>query len=775
LAIPLFLRWGSWHDCVENCLLPNFHRKLLVLFALGLEQGWINTNNTKQRIMESMDSHDLAAFAATDGTKESTKESAEKMQKLRDNCRNALHTSLMAMMQPGFFFDLGVMNFATLPLRRWHGDVACTLKSPAASLAWYEMMAKMGDDCTLNKALCEVMQPCDRDEALVKLGFLMRAEGPAMAKQLQDWTSPVRLSQLIMAKKLWNLNVHIVHQFLVGFSWCYMSYPGKFAKLLTTSEVERAQAWNDCWLDWLAFKAAQQRRGAPWKNFVKRSCFNWASVREVFMAAETNQGRLDDSILAHVRRVFEFQGCEGSTEVAFQQIKAAERDAHNGRISPAQVWRRPVQWGLFENRYEFQVIDPSTVRDNDVIKAKLPTTLYKPSEATSSMNFKDLPGYGPPSWPTFSAASYNIIAGQTAHMRYCMDNDCWEEGAVAWRSEFLQPGIVVESPEGVIALVLGTCPPMVLLWPCEVMVIGGANFFGLKGKVQWMPCLSLDTWEGYPTECALPLDAMQANDGQTNNGPTVFARQLGDKMTIIKFAATAGFWNLPMVAIKRLARNDLGLEVSDADDAQNTFQVIQAILECDDEEACWCLERRCEHFASLSLNDVDHLLNTPECLDAIDEHDRKEAKSHAERTIHNEVAMKELTSTVAAKMARAVAAKKRRKKMPRTELPSDEAAYGQDFVMNLLPPHSRIFKDHYNSRWLLWYRSPGLRVHGPWRSKSRSWMQRGHAEAVKQLLSMAWQHAMLFGEICPIEGLDLGTQVQGQAPGSQAQGSQAAL
>jgi hypothetical protein len=160
---------------------------LLGLFALGLEQGWINTNTTKQRIMEYMDTHDLAAVAATDCTKESTQESAEKMQKQRDNCRNALHTSLMAMMQPGFFFDLGVMNFVTLPLRRWHGDVACTLKSLAASLAWYEFMAKMGDDCTLNKALCEVMQPCDRDEALVKLGFLMRAEGPAMAKQ---WTGP---------------------------------------------------------------------------------------------------------------------------------------------------------------------------------------------------------------------------------------------------------------------------------------------------------------------------------------------------------------------------------------------------------------------------------------------------------------------------------------------------------------------------------------------------------------------------------------------------------
>ena len=55
-------RWGSWHDAIEQNLLPYFHEKLLVILAVGLLQGWLLTDRNKAQLLKSLVGKDVGSL-----------------------------------------------------------------------------------------------------------------------------------------------------------------------------------------------------------------------------------------------------------------------------------------------------------------------------------------------------------------------------------------------------------------------------------------------------------------------------------------------------------------------------------------------------------------------------------------------------------------------------------------------------------------------------------------------------------------------------------------
>lgn len=310
-------------------------------------------------------------------------------------------------------------------------------------------------------------------------------------------------------------------------------------------------------------------------------------------------------------------------------------------------------------------------------------------------------------------------------------------------------------PDGGKALAIGQVAPVIIPWLVEEVVMMGEVYYSLSGLPVWVPCFSLQDWQVVPMQWASPLEHLRANGGKNyQTFPQILGRKVGDVSSLLVHAARSRFWNLPVVAIRQLAKSELGVETK-SNDIGDIFAAIKGALNCDDEAAVQCLEQRCVEMAVAELTEVDHIVLTDEATDAIDNHDKTEAEPHKNHIKTCEANIEELTRVIKARVAdiKAGSAQKRRKKKPTAKIPANGAAFTQEEANNLLPPHSRLYKDYFNNRWLLWYRSPGNRIPGPWRTKSKSWGDIGHRAAILFLLRAAWGEAKLHGEICHMQGL----------------------
>ena len=76
-------------------------------------------------------------------------------------------------------------------------------------------------------------------------------------------------------------------------------------------------------------------------------------------------------------------------------------------MSPTSVWRKPVEWGLYDQTYDFHVLDEAAVQEEEKDRnVPLPTNLFKPDYKNTSLNFKDIARRGAAPWATFSAETF---------------------------------------------------------------------------------------------------------------------------------------------------------------------------------------------------------------------------------------------------------------------------------------------------------------------------------------------------------------------------------
>lgn len=89
-------RWGSWHDAVAQCVLPNYHEQLFVLMALGLQQGWLTNDGGqgKSSVLTNLKEKDVKDFC------KKKEETSPPRPARRRSRRSGTHARTLAMSAP---------------------------------------------------------------------------------------------------------------------------------------------------------------------------------------------------------------------------------------------------------------------------------------------------------------------------------------------------------------------------------------------------------------------------------------------------------------------------------------------------------------------------------------------------------------------------------------------------------------------------------------------------------------------------------------------------
>lgn len=104
-------RRGTWHTHVD-WLLPQLHKKLMGMLAVGLFQGWLN-DKEQTRFPQAVQPMKVEEMSDAIKAKESVKESMRKVQRVRDGMPNQLRLATLAMMDDSFHYHIQLVHFSS--------------------------------------------------------------------------------------------------------------------------------------------------------------------------------------------------------------------------------------------------------------------------------------------------------------------------------------------------------------------------------------------------------------------------------------------------------------------------------------------------------------------------------------------------------------------------------------------------------------------------------------------------------------------------------------
>ncbi len=204
-----------------------------------------------------------------------------------------------------------------------------------------------------------------------------------------------------------------------------------------------------------------------------------------------------------------------------------------------------------------------------------------------------------------------------------------------------------------------------------------------------------------------------------------------------------GFWKLSKEVLLHVCRDECGLKV-DAKTQRFDLAVaaVRSLLKLSDENIAAVLE---PWVATEELSaDEAALLASEEVQDLVDDGDRKAIADFIARATGNTDAAEEARKLRSLRPS-APPAKPRRKpiNMPlRASMTGEQAG-------RFAPPTSRMYRDSFNCRWLIWYGR--AQPPAPRWSASASWgVTRSDEDCIRIVLKRAWdRHTLLTGELCP--------------------------
>ena len=182
---------------------------------------------------------------------------------------------------------------------------------------------------------------------------------PALQAQLVGLAvdSPLVAVQSSRAHTLGTFTTHPLWRYMTAATWYLWSVPGIFARLVKEDTaipapefMQRAHA---------AWQALQQRGGATWVSWRKRSAFHDAFCTKVFALAEEAQWQWTPSLAAEMAKCF--GGCTGTeaTEDGFRAARQEEtlKPGWNKAVAPERLWGCLVFSGLVDAVHHYKHIE----------------------------------------------------------------------------------------------------------------------------------------------------------------------------------------------------------------------------------------------------------------------------------------------------------------------------------------------------------------------------------------------------------------------------------
>ena len=391
-------------------------------------------------------------------------------------------------------------------------------------------------------------------------------------------------------------------------------------------------------------------------------------------------------------------------------------------------------------------VDPAAAPEPERAKCHLPASMFEPSAKKSTMQAKDLPGYGPPSWVAPCPASLAMIAAETECLAYGHKHGCMHTLGQSWQTCFAIAGTVMKRKGGQqqTYVCLGNCGAMMMLWPATSVRVKATHVWEIANPdlnpLVLEPLLDFDDWMAVPAEVHSPL-WMWLHNGKKHlvQPPSGCLTQTGQPIPLLQWGAKQAFWDVSLPSLKRLARDRLmGVQLED-DLVSCLHVIIKHILSCSDTQAMEYLEARFG-FVGIEEQDKEELLMSAQAEDAMDQQQLQEAHTHAEDIVKKRT-REACTNKALAKIRAALPEGKGRKRKAITTWCLD-GGLTLDQVREALPENFRMAKDDFNGRYLCTYKSKTC--------CSRSWGSRTGKQCMLELLKWAWALSESLGfDNCP--------------------------
>ena len=129
-------RWFAWVDSMDS-FLPEWHVRLFILTAIGIEQGWF-----KKGAIEACMGPQQAPTPDNDTMKESTR----KVNNIRDKRANTMHLCCTILMNKDYLCKAHMIMEVMAGIRLWHGLKAQAVRTTEQCKNFYIELAAGGAD-----------------------------------------------------------------------------------------------------------------------------------------------------------------------------------------------------------------------------------------------------------------------------------------------------------------------------------------------------------------------------------------------------------------------------------------------------------------------------------------------------------------------------------------------------------------------------------------------------------------------------------------------------
>ena len=278
-------RWCNWLDCMD-WFDKSWHERLVAITVSLLRLGVVG-QGTKPYVniaaaygdFEEAEA-DKNTLEAKDFEKGKMKENKERLNRLRDKCKNSLHLCWKLMMNSTVLSRGRIVLECTRGLRLWMGEGIISCHTFEGVQGFYVDCAKGGKALA---SLCSVFKPLGDLSTLDRFGLHTdMLAGSAKYKDL-DLDHPMVLAQGEIMQSAIDFVVSQLLERSRGLSLYFWGYPCRLAALLDADKTVVDACLDDAKYIWQAWLDVADNTDKHWTAFKKHACFQLPLVNALFL------------------------------------------------------------------------------------------------------------------------------------------------------------------------------------------------------------------------------------------------------------------------------------------------------------------------------------------------------------------------------------------------------------------------------------------------------------------------------------------------------------
>lgn len=711
----------------------------IVLLFIGINLGWL-TRHQGTVMIEA-----LKGVRPAEGRPQTTAQAKMDASQLRDRCKNSLHVCAVVTGDEGILQHARMVLHLTDSSHEWYSEWAHRLRSRGEALTFSIGLA-LGT-ITI-PTLIKVMRFWQSYDLMHECGLVTQG-----LSQMKGVSEEFLLEQDRIAENASRLAWNIITYRIGSLVQSMFMFPKAFAGLLSSSPdhvswvLHEAKAAHETFQQW-------STSTLPWcRQTVRESYMQWTLTKDIMQElSKVDFRKVPDELHAKLKKLFSGFGCTLLSEISFQRDRRCEHERPDKHVTSVKAWHTVVEQQVLSATFNFREVSLDSVAEpNSKGKASLPDSMFRPVHGRQTVDLKAMVSVGKAKFPSFTPESARSMAENLQAARYHIGDLAACSGC--WRSQFLYRGCLVwkQKPvkESKLYFSMGAYSTAALLWPAEVFKVGSNRLWGLAeiasaAELRWAAVSKLDEWALLPAVPISPATLWSSNGKQLPHSPPPTLLRQSEKRPIglLKYGAQNAFFRMRADILDKLAKDELDLSFEQGTYfPQRLLTIVMKILECPQEEALKILESRT--FKVDLVSGAESVLESDELQGCLTQAAAKEMNTllqQLETSKAQEAMFKELL------VEKRGAGRKRR--AVKFVGDGERAMVPSSFTEFLPLPTSRLYRDTFNGRWIVWYDR-----HSKW-SSSKSWGSGREWPCVLAVLQAVWDHHTdITGEKCHIIGL----------------------